>query len=58
MKAKAGDWIRFHRYDQLVIGVVEYTIVNVLGFDEYHTNLGPVREGNVLEVRSRPGERP
>lgn len=51
MKAKVGDWIRFYRDARFVIGLVEYVRKDILGYENYETDHGSVREDCVLEIR-------
>jgi hypothetical protein len=48
---RRGDWIRFYRNNELVIGQVEYKTL-CGGYFYYHTTHGEVREDFVLEARS------
>ena len=50
MKAKEGDWVRFYRAGNLVIGVVQYVKMEFC-YEYYQTDTGTVREDSVLEVR-------
>lgn len=51
---KVGDWVRFYRNGDLVIGVVEYIAKeDVLGHIELSTTAGPVDTDRVLEWRSK-----
>lgn len=53
-EVKKGDWIRFYRGEELVIGVVEYlTRHPVLRHTQVATNIGTIRPDDILEVRSK-----
>ena len=52
MKAKVGDWVRFYRSAVFVIGEVGYVTKDILGYENYHTDKGCVREDSLLEIRS------
>lgn len=56
MKAKVADWIRFQRDNKLVIGEVKYAqeLRAWPWGEEYVTDIGTVREADVLEVRGAP----
>lgn len=51
MNIKVGDWVRFYKDGRLYIGVVEYIRDTILGYKEFQTDIGTVREDYVLEVR-------
>lgn len=51
LNAKVGDWVRFYQNNHLVIGVVQYTVKDSLGYMQLKTDLGSVDERYVLEVR-------
>lgn len=53
MKAKIGDWVRYHHNGGLVIGVVQYVNMGKsYEADElYDTDLGRTDSDAVLEVR-------
>ena len=49
-----GAWLRFYQAGRLVIGQVEYVERDLLGYTNYATDQGSVREDAVLEARSTP----
>lgn len=51
-KYKKGDWIRFMRNGELIIGVVEYTRYHDIYYYSYITNIGEVSEDSIIEARS------
>lgn len=48
-----GDWVRFYRYGQFVIGVVQYIRQKpVCAWElEVHTDVGSVDVESILEIR-------
>ena len=52
MLYKRGDWVRFYRRGELVIGQVEYVEQDILGHWKLQTDAGEIREDMVLEARS------
>jgi hypothetical protein len=56
-KVKVGDWVRFYRNGELVLGVVQYVKPGRLSYSarEVCTDTGAVAEDVILEVR-RAGE--
>ena len=50
-KLSKGNWIAFMRKGRIVIGQIEYFERDVLGYWNYFTDEGSVREDSVLEVR-------
>ena len=56
MNCQRGDWIRFYRANELIIGQVEYKTERG-GYSYYHTTNGEVREDFVLEARSNENVR-
>jgi hypothetical protein len=48
---KVGDWVRFQRGGALVIGVVSYLMHDMCGYATVVTDLGPVPQKDILEVR-------
>ena len=59
MKTERGDWVRFYRDGELVIGVVQYIIPHS-GFyslyDQIMTDNGSISEDAILETRKEPEE--
>lgn len=54
-KYNRGDWIRFYKYQTLVIGQVEYFYEKERGYKHEvfaATELGPVNVDDILEYRS------
>ena len=55
MRTKPGDWVRFYRDGNLVIGVVQYVLDNDIGLSsrgrEVCTDNGSTGESYLLEVR-------
>lgn len=53
MELHIGDWVRFQRGGQLVIGEVAYVKDrDVLGYRQAITDIGAVREDAILERRA------
>ena len=53
--ANVGDWVRFYRNGELVIGVVEYVVIDPdLQDVELQTTEGAVDEESILELRGKP----
>lgn len=52
-KIQTGDWVRFYRNGDLVIGIVAYVSKPKSGFlcFEVHTDKGSISNDNILEVR-------
>ena len=50
-KLNKGDWIAFQRAGKITIGKIEYMKRDILGYWQYITTAGQVREDSVLEVR-------
>lgn len=52
-KIKVGDWVRFYRNCELVVGVVQYVHNPMEGFTSYRivTDHGIVDSSEILEVR-------
>ena len=46
-----GTWLRFYQAGRFVIGQVEYWRKDVLGYIEYMTDSGTIREDCVSEAR-------
>ena len=48
-----GDWVAFMRSGIIVLGQIEYIRKDILGYSEYVTTIGTVREDYVLETRRK-----
>ena len=49
---KKGDWVSFMQAGKIVIGQVEYERKDILGYYQYFTTIGTVRDDQILEVRT------
>lgn len=53
---KIGDWVRFYRGGNLLIGVVEYFSQHEIGMrkvDRIYTNIGSIDFDSIIEVRHK-----
>lgn len=52
-KYKVGDWVRFYRNAEFIVGVIQYIPdrPSWQSYYEYYTDKGAVSESSILEAR-------